>query len=157
MALGQSSGSTRPGSDESAELLVLLQSSVFRHTLLEAKDLPDIGVLPKQGNIIVRQEIGRQKLEVDPRSLPKVRGVSFVLMPKDQIQDRANREHDTFTYVVLSSLDIDGPTAKVAVGTDMAIPENSGIGKLCCCIGTAEFKLIRQAWVFIKWTGIICS
>ncbi len=144
-------------SSSDPEKFLQLQTSVFYHTLVEAKDLPDIGILPKKGAIVVRTEIPRQQLTIDRRALPNINGTSFVLMTREEIQEKANRDDDPFTYIVIDSIEFKDAIASVRVGTDMAIPEGSGLGKLCCCKGLAIFKLQDGRWIFERWKEEICA
>jgi len=140
-----------------SEQLLAVQMAVLAHTLVEAKDLPDIGMLPKDGPIIVQSDIPGQKATIDSRALPSIKGRKLVLMTRKEIQDKADRDDATLTYVEIDSIVVEGTVAKVSVGTNMAIPTNSHLAKLCCCTGLAIFNLVKDSWIFGNWSETVCA
>ena len=123
---------------------------------LQANDLPDKNLLhaPRIG---VRDMMPQAHLTLREAALPAVDGYDLFLLSPSDAQAEADRRKTSVAFITVDEPVIAGDTATIWLGVDIAVPSQSGLVKLCCCSGKAEFRRAGNSWTFVKWSGVVCS
>ncbi len=124
---------------------------------IAAKDLPDLGMLRNQTRIGIREEMPGARLRLDQRALPHVHGLDFYLITQAAAQAQADRTKDSVAFLIVERPVINGDEATVRLGSDVAIPTNPKVVKMCCCESDGQFRRVDGRWTFVKWTLMQCS
>ena len=122
---------------------------------LRANDIPD-GNLLQSRRVGVRSVMPQAHLALNETALPQVTYELFLQSPAEA-QAEADRRNTPVAFLIVDSPAINGDTATLTLGVDMATPRSSHLVKLCCCAGTAEYQRSGSTWVFVKWSSIVCS
>ena len=122
---------------------------------LRGNDIPD-GNLLQSRRIGVRDVMPQAHLALKEMALPQVTYELFLQSPADA-QAEADRRNAPVAYLIVDDPIITGDAATLWLGVDTAIPRASGLLKLCCCTGKAEYRRVDDSWVFVKWSSMVCS
>jgi hypothetical protein len=107
--------------------------------------------------IAIRSDLPAAGLRLGPGALPRHERYKFRLVTVSEAQAEADRTHQPFHYIEVDGPKIDGDTGALALGTDLILPSDSKVGKLCCCNTVAYFRLVDGRWTFVKLDATACS
>lgn len=122
-----------------------------------ANDIPDYKVLGTSHRIGIRSSMPEAAMLLTDASLPDVDGYAFFLLSPSEAQTTADRRSETVAFITVDRPVLEGDTATVWLGVDVAAPTHPNTIRLCCCSGKAEYRRIRDGWSFVKWSTMICS
>jgi hypothetical protein len=116
-----------------------------RTVLADWAAVPDAGLLPPDGPVLVLQTIGEHGEKLTAASLPSGPR-PFVLRSDEALQAQADATNTNVAYVRISvSFDGDS-TAYVTSGVDILLPKSSTAIKMCCCSTSIEYKKQAGQW-----------
>jgi hypothetical protein len=124
---------------------------------LRANDIPDLKLLQGSRHISVRNVMPRAQRSLSESALPQIEGYDVVLVSPAEAQATADRRNETVEFITVDDAIVGPSTATIEIGVDRAVPRTSGLIKLCCCTGQAEFRRSAGGWAFVKWASIVCS
>src|SRR4029450_5888669 len=107
--------------------------------------------------VAILDELRTTKMKLGPAALPKREGYEFYLISAATAQTTADSSGKLVHFLTVDSPNINGETATVRLGTDVAFPQQPNLGKMCCCSARGEFRRVSARWTFLKWTEFICS
>jgi quercetin dioxygenase-like cupin family protein len=124
---------------------------------VRANDVPDLNLLHASHRIAVRDVMPTAHLALNESALPQLDPYHFFLLSPADAQAVADRRKQTMPFLTVDQPSIDGDTATVWLGVDIAAPADPNMIRLCCCTGRAEFRRSGGGWAFVKWLVTICS
>jgi hypothetical protein len=107
-----------------------------------------------KSEVFVRAEVDGANARVTSAMLP----AGWRVLDEAALQKLADQSKKVVAYVVLSDLSIEGGSATVTVGADIAVPASEHAVKLCCC--SAEERYQRRPdghWRFVERQREVCS
>jgi hypothetical protein len=129
-------------------------SVALHRSLVDPRDLPDIGLIEGSAEIIVRSTIPSSSFHISPRALPIVRGKGPLLLSESEIQARAAERGDVY-FVAVDDLKLVGDDAEFYIGVEVATSPVRPM--LCCCSAKVRYSRVNGAWVYQGATGFICA
>lgn len=144
---------TSPLQGEQSVLAEALSSRIV------ARDIPDFGLLPDTGAIVVVQhpQLISSGYGLAQQELTSVEGRPIVLATADSVQALARQSGANVFFVGVGPMNRQGDTLRIGMGVDYASPEPEALGKLCCCSGDAVFSLRGRRMTFSGWGLVICA
>jgi len=124
---------------------------------LRANDVPDLNLAAGSHRLAVRDSMPRAHLILKEAALPEVEGYQLYLLSAAEAQAEADRHNASVLFIAVDEPSINGDSATIWLGVDTAVPSQSGLIKLCCCTGKAEFRRSASSWHFVKWSTMVCS
>lgn len=133
---------------------------LVRHALehrIRVGDLQDAEALRNSTRIAILDELPRAKLRLTTDAVPKLEGVEVYLTSAAEIQRIADSTNGPVNFIVVDLPTINGVNANLRIGTDLVLPANSPLEKLCCCSAVGHFRRDQGRWVFVNWREMRCS
>ena len=123
---------------------------------MNARDIPDFGVVRNQRQFVIRQEMPRAKQRLSKSALPEGTAFELSLRSISDIQAQADATNQDLLILIVDQPEMYGDNASVWLGTDIVLHHQSErkIMKTCCGIGRADFRRNGTTWVFVRWTGV---
>ena len=143
---------TQPASDE---IQALVRAAL--EDRLRANDIPDLNLLQGSRRIGVRGVMPRAQRSLSDSALPRLDGYELFLLSPADAQGAADRRNETIEFITVDDPAVGPERATIWIGVDTAVPAKSGLIKLCCCTGQAEFRRNGDGWTFVKWVSMVCS
>ena len=122
-----------------------------------ADDIPDLALLEDRSHVLLSSELRRARLQLTARALPRIEGTRFALIGVADAQALADRSHHDVVSLTVDDPAIEGDRASLWIGTDLTIPSQKGVVRMCCCEGRGDFKKMDGRWIFVKWALTRCS
>lgn len=118
--------------------------------------MPDVGLLPDTGPILIRAELDDDRAP-RVRFTGTIRGRKVVVRTAAALQARADRDHQHVHFIRFYGITIDGDAALVGVGVDLVVPTTAHGIKLCCCVGYDRYIRRDGTWVFERRDSSVCA
>jgi hypothetical protein len=118
---------------------------------LAKRDIPDVNLLGKARDVLVRREMPGAGLTLAPEALPNLPDLSLSLIAEEVARAQANKTRKNVHYIAVDSPEIRGTTATLWIGVDFEMPEAKGMIKMCCCSAEGHFEKRDGRWHFVKW------
>ena len=145
LALGALPGCSQeqlPSQVPCSQTVQALAAAALAH-IVEARDLPDFGLLAADRPILVSNRISGLSCELRDDVLPTPSELPMRLATPAELQSAANTQGQA-QYVEMSDPQgFDDPEASIRVGVGVLLPENSDGGLVCCCSGEATFREVE--------------
>jgi hypothetical protein len=124
-----------------------------------AGDIPDLGLLPDTGAIIVVQhpQLISSGHGLARQELTSVDGRAIVMATADSVQALARQTGADVFFISVGPMSRRRNKLRIGMGVDAASPEPATLGKLCCCSGDALFSLRRGRVTFSGWGIVVCA
>lgn len=119
--------------------------------------IPDMGMIEDRRHVFVLKQMPGDRFAVTPDALPKLPNTTLEPITVQDAEAMAKRTGRDVVYLVVGDPRVDGDTASLVLGVDLALPPDAGLVKMCCCTGRASFRRISNRWVFEKWVSQTCS
>ena len=132
---------------------------LVRHALedrLAANDLPDADLVLNQPRIAISEDAGGG-VTLTAAAVPQREGYDFYLVSPAAARAEADKSGKPFFFVIARNPTIDGDSASVSIGADLALPSASLQLKLCCCVFRGEFRRMEGRWTFSRWAERACA
>lgn len=129
-------------------------SVALRRSLVDPRDLPDIGLIADSAEIIVRSTIPSSSYHISPGALPIVDGKRLLLLTESAIRARAASRGDVY-FVAVNDLKVVGDDAEFYIGVEVATSPVRPI--LCCCSAKVRYARVDGAWVYRGSTEFMCA
>ncbi|HEY3450391.1 MAG TPA: hypothetical protein VGK67_28815 [Myxococcales bacterium] len=142
--------------EHTQENVDLLLQAVLGRVQTEPQYLPDRGLLPADGPLLVREEIYDSAFKVTSASLPQP-STQLVTRAWVELQQVADASGQDLFFIEIGGLDLVGNEATLTIGVGFAIPESSQRAMLCCCSRTDSYTWQDGRWVFSKAINGQCS
>jgi len=121
-----------------------------------AHDIPDMGMLPETGEVLIRQETGNPDSDLTTESLPQATNRQFRLIQKSVAQARADATGTTIVFIFVGRVVVNGADATIMMGVDTVDRRSPGTVKMCCCQGEARYQRVGDQWKFMRWESSVC-
>jgi hypothetical protein len=91
-------------------------------------------------------------------AVPKLPNTTFELLSFREAETIAKHTGREVAFIRVDAPRIEGASAAIVLGVDIASPPDTDMVKMCCCTGRAELRRAAgDRWVFVKWSQTTCS
>jgi hypothetical protein len=145
------SRSNVPTAQDTAEAVL---SVALHRSLVDPRDLPDIGLIGDSAEIVVRSTIPSSSFRIGPRALPIVGARKLLLLSESELQARAAKLGDVY-FVAVHGLKVVGDDAEFYIGVEVATSPVRPM--LCCCSAKVRYSRVDGTWVYRGSTEFLCA
>jgi hypothetical protein len=127
------------------------------HSLRVAKDLPDFGLVARQGAIYILSSVWENECLIDKSVLPRSASETYVLVSPEELADLARQRGDGVAYVRAGGVRPGTEEVRLWLGVAMQQVPGDKRPLLCCCGGEVVIKRMGDGWEFSQWKDILCA
>lgn len=140
-----------------SEDIQALVSAALKHSLVEARDLPDLLLIEQHDPVYILNHLWENDCLLDSEVLPDISEGGYVLVTSEELLELAVAAGSDIAYLHSGNARLAQSEASLSLRVRIQQPPGRERRLLCCCGGPIEFALIDGVWRYRRWGPILCS